>query len=142
MRPLTMTLTGRPSRNASRRKMVTASLLPMLRVAPASAATFTADDDQPGAAGVVLFSDALWRRRFGAAMDAIGRAITLDNQPYTIVGVLPPRFQLLQTADDPVADRALGRDAARGSRVASRHLSDRTAEGRRRLWQPPRRSWT
>ena len=47
----------------------------------------------------MLLSDALWRRRFGAAPDVIGRAITLDNQPYTIVGVLPPRFQLLQPAD-------------------------------------------
>ena len=47
----------------------------------------------------MLLSDALWRRRFGGGAAAIGRAITLDNQPYTIVGVLPPRFQLLQPAD-------------------------------------------
>jgi putative ABC transport system permease protein len=99
MRPLTMTLTeqGEPDRLAA--KMVTASLLPMLRVSPAIGRAFTEDDDKAGAEGVVLLSDALWRRRFGAAPDVIGRSITLDNQPYAVVGVMPPGFQLLQPAD-------------------------------------------
>jgi putative ABC transport system permease protein len=99
MRPLTMTLTGdgEPDRIAA--KMVTASWLTTIRVSPAIGRAFRAEDDQPGAPGVVLLGDALWRRRFGGATDAIGRAITLDNQPYTIVGVMPPRFQLLQPAD-------------------------------------------
>jgi putative ABC transport system permease protein len=60
---------------------------------------FAPADDKTGAAGVALLSDALWRRRFGASAAAIGRALTLDSQPYTIVGVLPPRFQVLSPAD-------------------------------------------
>jgi putative ABC transport system permease protein len=99
MRPLTITLTGQGDPDRIPARMITASLLPTLRVSPAIGRAFTPDDDQAGAAGVVLLSDALWRRRFGGSPDAIGRAITLDNQPYTIVGVMPPRFQLLQTAD-------------------------------------------
>jgi putative ABC transport system permease protein len=99
MRPLTMTLTGQGEPDRVAAKMVTASLLPTLGVSPPIGRGIGAGDDKAGAAGVVLLSDALWRRRFGAAADAIGRAITLDNQPYTIVGVLPAHFQLLQPAD-------------------------------------------
>ena len=99
MRSLTMTMTGDGEPDRIPARMVSATLLPMLGVTPAIGRTFAADDDRPGAAGVVLLTDALWRRRFGGAASAVGRAITLDNQPYTIVGILPPRFQLLQPAD-------------------------------------------
>jgi putative ABC transport system permease protein len=99
MRNLTMTLTGRGEPDRVPAKMVTASLLPLLGVSPALGRPFTADEDRAGAAGAALLSDALWRRRFGAAPDVLGRSITLDNQPYTIVGILPAGFQLLQNAD-------------------------------------------
>ena len=98
-RPLTVTMTGNGEPERVPARMVTSTLLPMLGVAPAAGRTFAADDDRAGAAGVALVSDALWRRRFGGEAAAIGRAVTLDNQPYTIVGILPPRFQLLQPAD-------------------------------------------
>jgi len=99
MRNLTMTLTGQGEPDRVAAKMVTASLLPTLGVSPELGRTFAPDDDRSGAAGVVLLSDALWHRRFGGARDVVGRAITLDNQPYTIVGVLPASFQVLQSAD-------------------------------------------
>jgi putative ABC transport system permease protein len=98
-RALTMTLTGVANPERVPARMVTATLLPALGVSPQLGRTFTADDDKPGAAGVVMVSDALWRRRFGGAPDAIGRSMTLDNQPFTIVGILPPHFQLLTAAD-------------------------------------------
>ena len=98
-RTLTMTLTGLGEPDRIPAKMVTAPLLPMLGVSPSLGRAFSADDDRPGAAGVALLSDALWYRRFGGTADAIGRTITLDNQPYTVIGVLPPGFQLLQAAD-------------------------------------------
>jgi len=99
VRSLTMTLTGSGEADRIAAKMVTAPLLPMLGVAPAIGRAFAAGDDRAGAAGVALLSDALWHRRFGGTADAIGRTMTLDNQPYTIVGVLPAGFQLLQAAD-------------------------------------------
>ena len=40
-----------------------------------------------------MISDALWRRRFGASPDAIGRKLRIDNDWYTVVGVLPPGFR-------------------------------------------------
>jgi putative ABC transport system permease protein len=99
VRSLTMTMTSDAEPERVPAKMVTATLLPALGVSPAIGRTFSAEDDRPGSAGVVLLSDALWHRRFGAATDVAGRAITLDNSLYTIVGVLPPRFQLLAAAD-------------------------------------------
>jgi putative ABC transport system permease protein len=99
VRSLTMTLTGDAEPERVPAKMLTASLLPALGVSPALGRAFAPEDDRAGAAGVALLSDALWHRRFGGARDALGRAVTLDNQPYTIVGVLPPGFQLLQAAD-------------------------------------------
>ena len=46
-----------------------------------------------GNANVVVISDAMWRRQFAGALDTVGRAIRLDADDYTIVGVLPPSFQ-------------------------------------------------
>jgi putative ABC transport system permease protein len=99
LRTLTMTLTGVATPERVPAKMVTASLLPTLGIAPQIGRTFSKNDDKPGAAGVALVSDALWQRRFGGSTDVIGRTLALDNQLYTIVGVLPPGFQLLAAAD-------------------------------------------
>ena len=51
---------------------------------------FRADEDQPGKQYVVLLSHRLWRERFGADRDIIGRDIRMDAVPYTVVGVLAP----------------------------------------------------
>ena len=48
----------------------------------------------PGGRRVVLLSDALWRRRFGADPAIVGRALTLDDAPTTVVGIMPADFQL------------------------------------------------
>jgi putative ABC transport system permease protein len=98
-RNLTMTLSGGNEPERLPAKMLSAAVLPGLGVSPIVGRPFTSEDDAPGAAGVALLGDSLWRRRFGGSADVLGRSITLDNQPYTIVGVMPPHFQLLQTAD-------------------------------------------
>ena len=49
---------------------------------------FRADEDQPGKQHVVLLTHRLWRERFGADRDIIGRDIRMDSIPYTVVGVL------------------------------------------------------
>src|SRR6185503_6915040 len=48
---------------------------------------------QPGFLGTVVISDALWRRQFGADRAIIGKTIRLDEDPYTIIGVMPPEFR-------------------------------------------------
>jgi putative ABC transport system permease protein len=60
---------------------------------PARGRTFTAEEDQPGADQVVVISDKLWKRRFGADPDIVGKTIRLDNRSFTIIGVMPVGFQ-------------------------------------------------
>lgn len=71
---------------------VSASFFPLLRVSAALGRTFTADEDRPGAAKVALLSHGLWKRRFGASPTIVGQPITLDREPFTVIGVLPPSF--------------------------------------------------
>jgi putative ABC transport system permease protein len=90
-RDLNLTGKGEPERLPC--QFVSAALFPLLRVNPSIGRVFTEAEDRAGAPRVVLLSHELWRRRFGAAANVIGQAITLDNQPYTVVGVMPPGFE-------------------------------------------------
>jgi predicted permease len=71
---------------------VTANLLPMLGVHPKLGNWFSADHELPGNTHVVLLSDDLWRRRFGAESDIVGKSVHLDNEAYEVVGVMPKGF--------------------------------------------------
>jgi len=71
---------------------VTAELLPLLGVAPAFGRGFSAADDAAGAPGTVLLSDALWKSQFGGDPSVLGRSVSLNDEPFTIIGVLPPGF--------------------------------------------------
>jgi putative ABC transport system permease protein len=69
-----------------------ASLFPLLGIQPAIGRTFTQDEDQPGR-NVVLLSYGLWERRFAGDPNVLGRTISLDRLPYTVIGVMPASFQ-------------------------------------------------
>jgi putative ABC transport system permease protein len=94
---LTLIGTGEPVRLTARR--VTAGLLPLLGVVPAAGRIFLPEEDRAGGSPVAMISYALWQRRFGGSLDWLGKTIVLDSQPHTLIGVLPPGFQLLQSAD-------------------------------------------
>ena len=87
-----LTGSGRPER--IRAGYLTGNTIPLLGVAPAVGRGFTAEEDLPGGPAVVLLSDGLWRRRFGADPAVVGRVLTLDDTPTTVIGVMPPEFQL------------------------------------------------
>src|SRR3954465_2701032 len=76
-------------------QIVTATLFPMLGVNAAVGRVFTADEDRPQANRVVLLSDRFWRRRFAADPKVVNRSIHLDGDLFTVVGVLPPGFSIL-----------------------------------------------
>lgn len=63
-----------------------------LGVAPVTGRIFAEDEDQPGAAGVVLLSHELWRERFGGDAAITGRSVQIDGEPHTVVGVMPESF--------------------------------------------------
>jgi putative ABC transport system permease protein len=98
-RATTITLTGSGDPERLNARMATAGLFKLLGVDPSLGRTFRADEDRAGGAPVVLLSYGLWQRRFGGAQDVLGKSITLDSQPYTIVGVFPSGFEVLQPAD-------------------------------------------
>jgi putative ABC transport system permease protein len=68
---------------------VGADFFRLLGVAPALGRTFAPDEDAPGRDGVVVLSDGLWRRRFGADPAVIGQDVRLDGRPATVIGVMP-----------------------------------------------------
>ena len=72
---------------------VSSSLFPVLRVAPLLGRTFVEGEDRKDAARLVILSEALWRRRFGADQSIIGKRVVVDGEPNEIVGVMPRRFQ-------------------------------------------------
>src|SRR5271155_1576168 len=94
---ITLTGAGEPERLNVR--MATAGLFPMLGINAQIGRTFLADEDRAGGTPVALLSYGLWQRRFGGSRDIIGKTINLDLQPYTVVGILPNGFQILQPAD-------------------------------------------
>ena len=79
---------------------ISAELLPLLGVQPVVGRLFRPDEDQPGHTTAVLLSDGLWRRRFGADRSIAGKSVRLNDKGYTVVGVLPPGFRILDTAAD------------------------------------------
>ena len=61
---------------------------------------FTAQEDQPGAgAPAVILSNRLWHERFNSSPTVLGKTATIDGVNYSIVGVAPPRFRLLDDVD-------------------------------------------
>src|SRR5262245_4654630 len=67
-------------------------MFPMLGVLPALGRRFGPQDDRPGAEPVVMLSDDIWQRRYQGDRSVIGRRISVDGTPHTVVGVMPPRF--------------------------------------------------
>jgi putative ABC transport system permease protein len=69
------------------------SYFSMLGVTPQIGRLFGPQDFAPGFASVVVISDGLWHRAYGADRNVLGRTLRLDNDPLTIIGVLPPGFR-------------------------------------------------
>ena len=65
--------------------LVSASFFQLLGSGAQLGRTFTASDDRQGVPRVLVISDGLWRRQFGADSAAVGKVLTIRNQPFTIV---------------------------------------------------------
>jgi putative ABC transport system permease protein len=83
---------GEPERIAGRQ--VSAAFFPTLGVQPVLGRDFLPEEDQPGKEHVVILSNGLWQRSFGADKNIIGRMITLDGESYSVIGVMPASFRL------------------------------------------------
>ena len=72
--------------------MISAGFFSTLGVRPLLGRAFGPDDDHVGAAPVVILGAGFWSRHFGSSPAALGKAISLNGTPYTVVGVMPPGF--------------------------------------------------
>ncbi|HYL98797.1 MAG TPA: ABC transporter permease, partial [Blastocatellia bacterium] len=86
-KPVSLSGTGQPERlNA---QTVSASYFDILGIGAAVGRTFAPDEDQPGKDQVAVLSARTWKSRFGSDPNIIGRSITLDGRPYSVIGVMP-----------------------------------------------------
>ncbi len=88
-----MTLTGAEAAEGVVAGAVTADFFPLLGVQPALGRNFTKEEDTPNGPKAAILGHGLWQSRFGGDTDVVGRTITLNEQSYTVVGILPSRFQ-------------------------------------------------
>ena len=93
-------LTGRgepPERAGATR--VASAFFTVLGIQPALGRSFRDEDNLPGNGRVAVLSHQLWTRRFGGATTILGRTITINDEPFEVVGVMPPSFRFPQWAE-------------------------------------------
>lgn len=93
-----------------------ANLFRLLGVEPAAGRFFIDEEELPGRGQVVVISHGLWTRRFGADPSIVGRTITLDGSPRTVVGVLPEDFYFRRKGRDLWVPQAIDSSQPRESR--------------------------
>ncbi len=87
------TLSGGAGPEVLNEARVSANFLRVLGVEPALGRSFLAAEDTPSGPAVAMISAELWQRRFGGDPQVVGKTVTLDATPHTIIGVLSPKFQ-------------------------------------------------
>ncbi len=93
-RSFNLTGSGEPERVQA--ESVTANFFPLLGVPPLLGRVFSPQEDTPGGSRVAILSYGLWQRRFGGDKGIAGSEILLNGQKYSVIGVMPARFQFLQ----------------------------------------------
>ncbi len=98
--PNNMTIRDRDD-NPTRVKaaLVTVDLFPLLGASAALGRTFTAEEGVPGAPPTAILSHGLWQRRFGSDAGILNQSITVEEVPYTVVGIMPALFAFPQEVD-------------------------------------------
>ena len=86
------TLTGNGDPEQLNGQRVSATFLPTLGILPAVGRNFTADEDLPNGPAVCIISHELWQTRFGGRASLVGETITLNGQPWQVIGVTPARL--------------------------------------------------
>ncbi len=96
--PADATLSGDGEPELVPARKVTWTFWSVLGVQPMLGRVFTEDEDNKGVR-VVIISHGLWQRRFGGASDIVGRAISLNDEPYEVIGVMPRNFYFMPSRE-------------------------------------------
>jgi predicted permease len=94
-----LTLTGRGAPVRLDGAEVSASFFDVLRVPPLHGRGFVTGENEPGRTRVAVLGHPLWRDRFGADPGVVGRTVSLNREPYEVVGVAPPGFRYPEDAE-------------------------------------------
>ncbi|MGB0036214.1 MAG: ABC transporter permease, partial [Candidatus Acidiferrales bacterium] len=92
-----LTGSGEPQRLSG--EMITSQFFTTLRIKPVLGRSFLPEEDVPGAGPVVLIGEGMWKRKFGSSPEIIGKSITLNGTPHTILGVFTGRLPMFPPAD-------------------------------------------
>jgi putative ABC transport system permease protein len=112
-------------------KRVSWNFFRVLEVQPALGRAFLPEEETVGQGNVVILSDGLWHRRFGADPSVMGRSVTLDSEAHTVVGVMPPGFWFEEPGNDLWTPLSFSGEQARNSHyleTVGRLLSGSTLE--------------
>jgi putative ABC transport system permease protein len=101
IQPDTLNLTGRGDPMSVNVGHVTTDFFPVVGVPPLMGRTFLAGEDENGGAKVAVLNQKLWSQRFGSDRNVINQTITLNDQPYTVIGVMP-RLELMPDVIIPI----------------------------------------
>jgi predicted permease len=93
----TLTGTGEPEQLSGDR--ISPALTRVLGIPPIVGRDFTDEEEKPNATPVAMIGEGLWKRRFGGERELIGRTITLNGAPTTVVGVAPAALNLISGGD-------------------------------------------
>jgi putative ABC transport system permease protein len=112
---------------------VTPGLFGALGVTPARGRVFQPEDAEPGRDHVVIISDGLWRQRFAADPDVAGKTLTLNDRPFTVIGVMPPHFRFPSASQEvwlPTPPRQPGSGRLLATAILKPDLAKPTAQAR------------
>ncbi len=125
----TYTVTGAEEPERIAGTAMSVNLLPTLGVSPQLGRNFIDSEGMADAQDVILISDRYWRRRYETSPDVLGRTITINGNPFTVIGVMPVGFRFFQDVDFWRAMRP-DRDASSERQYHNWLLVGRLAEGK------------
>jgi len=95
---------------------VTANMFPMLGVQPILGRHIRPEEDTPGGPRVVVLSHGVWQRRYASDPSVVGRTITVNGAPHTVIAVMPPKFAFPERAQLWIAQTPIEYTSPRGAR--------------------------
>jgi putative ABC transport system permease protein len=113
-RSLTLSDSDEPERfNGS---TITANMFPMLGIQPILGRQIRPEEDTPGGPRVLMLSHGVWQRRYASDPSVIGRTITVNGVPHTVIAVMPPKFQFPERSQLWIAQAPIEHTSPRAAR--------------------------
>jgi len=97
--PRTANVSAKESAEGATLTQVQANFFTLLGVLPQTGRTFAPDEDKNGGAHVAVLSDGFWRAKFAGNRDVVGASLRINDEAYTVIGVMPAWYRMQALAD-------------------------------------------